>query len=441
MNPNPSKRTSSILLGFIAVAGTFPLTAQIKTVYIPKNLGTLGGNSSDARGINEKGEVVGVAKNSAGTERAFLWVNGVMTDLGTLGGNASIATAISQDGDVVGSAQDAGGDYRATQFSRVAAPFNSDISPNATSNGSATCNNDRGGGEAAGFVDVVNPNPGQQPLVRAFRQPGFVPLIPVLMATLGGSENRAFGINESGDIVGSSLIAGDAARKAFVFTGGNMINIGDLGGTNSEARDINNSGRIVGWSSIPGGAERAFVRFNGTNTSLGSLGGNSYAHAINDSGDIVGVSLTGGAGTEAAFLYRNATMVNLNTMLPPNSGWNLQYANGINERGQIIGYGTFNGQGRAFLLDPDRKAPVVKPAVKGISTIRPRVKIKGTATDEGVIEAVQVQPGNGPFRKAKGTNQWSFNAKLKPGRNVLQIRARDTAGNSSRPKRVIVTRS
>src|SRR3712207_9335136 len=47
-------------------------------------------------------------------------------------------------------------------------------------------------------------------------------------------------------------------------------------------------------------------------------------------------------------------MRDLNTVLPVNSGWILTDATGINDRGQIVGHGLFNGQTRAFLLTPDQ---------------------------------------------------------------------------------------
>ena len=414
-----------------------PLLAQTKTVYLIKSVGTLGGDFSDARNLNDKGEVVGVARTAGGQDRAFVYVNGTMTDLGTLGGNNSIALAISRNGDIVGAAEKAGSaNDLATKFSRVAPAANSEISPALTVRGEATAINDRGAGEVAFNIDFdVFANQ----TLRAHRVPGFAPFTPVIMPALGGNDNRAFGINDSGDIVGSSLLAGDGSRKAFLFTGGNMVNIGDMGGTNAEARDINNSGRIVGWSDTAGG-QRAFLRFNGAFVNLGSLGGNSVAHAINDSNEIVGFSKNG-AGADLAFLYKNATMTDLNTLLPKNSGWTLHFANGINENGQIVGYGTFNGAGRGFLMEPDRKGPVVKPAVTRLLTSSSSAVIKGAATDEGKIRIVQFRVGSGPFQKAKGTKKWSFKAPLEPGRNVIQVRARDEAGNTSRTRRVIVTRS
>lgn len=413
-----------------------PIFAQTKTVYLIKSVGTLGGDFSDARNLNDNGEVVGVARTAGGQDHAFVYVKGTMTDLGTLGGDASIALAINSRGDIVGAAKSGGGQTRATAFSRVSAAANIAIDPEFYFDSQATCNSARGVGEAAGFgVDFLSPDP-----MRAFRKQGFAPFTSVPMANLGGNESRAYGMNESGFIVGSSLIAGNAVLKAFLFNHQSTVALPTLGGTNAEARDINNSDRIVGWSEIAAGGTRAFLYFNGDIDNLGSLGGNSIAHAINDSNEIVGTSKNG-AGADLAFLYKNGTMTDLNTLLPDNSGWTLHFANGINENGQIVGYGTFNGTGRGFLMEPDRNGPVVKPAVTRLLTSSSSAVIKGTATDEGTIRIVQFRVGSGPFRKAKGTTKWSFKAPLEPGRNVIQIRARDEAGNISRTRRVIVTRS
>ncbi len=53
------------------------------------DLGTLGGGSSKAKGINNLDEVVGWSKTDSGHDHAFLYSGSTMQDLGTLGGNVS----------------------------------------------------------------------------------------------------------------------------------------------------------------------------------------------------------------------------------------------------------------------------------------------------------------------------------------------------------------
>ena len=70
--------------------------------YSAIDLGTLGGNYSQAAAISPSGQVVGHSETADGQVHAFVWHGGVMTDLGTLGGNYSYALSIDPAGDVVG---------------------------------------------------------------------------------------------------------------------------------------------------------------------------------------------------------------------------------------------------------------------------------------------------------------------------------------------------
>jgi probable HAF family extracellular repeat protein len=67
-----------------------------------QDLGTLGGNRSEAYGVSANGSVVvGWAHNAAAWRRAFRWEDGVLRDLSTLGGTESEAYGVSANGSVV----------------------------------------------------------------------------------------------------------------------------------------------------------------------------------------------------------------------------------------------------------------------------------------------------------------------------------------------------
>jgi hypothetical protein len=54
-----------------------------------------------------------------------------------------------------------------------------------------------------------------------------------------------------------------------------------------------------------------------------------------------------------AFLWNETFgFADLNTLIPPESGWRLEQADAINDAGHIVGHGLFNGEVRGFLLTP-----------------------------------------------------------------------------------------
>ena len=79
--------------------------------------------------------------------------------------------------------------------------------------------------------------------------------------------------------------------------------------------------------------------------------------AMNDHDSVVG-SASDSHGDPVAFIWEDNKMIDLNTLLPQNSGWRLTDAKGINNKGQIVGKGQimvngkYSGRTHAFLLSP-----------------------------------------------------------------------------------------
>ncbi len=270
------------------------------------DLGTLGGSQSLARAINVQGDIVGWAyRTGETTPRAFLWRHGVMTDIGTFGGARSDANDINAAGTVVGSAFDAAGRERAFFWIGGA------------------------------LTDL---------------------------GTLGGSQSRANAINEWGDIVGMAATPQDDRFHAFLAKPGSpLVDLGTLGGFTSYAHDINAAADVCGWSqiSLVTPDSRGFIWTNGVLKSIGTLGGfYSAAFGLNDQGDVVGAS-TRADGSMAAVLWRRNQLTDLNTLIPPGSGWDLVRAWDIDANGVIVGEGVApNGEQRPFLLAPAALAEV-----------------------------------------------------------------------------------
>jgi probable HAF family extracellular repeat protein len=135
---------------------------------------------------------------------------------------------------------------------------------------------------------------------------------------------------------------------------GKKIDLGTLGGIDSYAYGINNAGKVVGVATTSSNFAHAVLWDKGNKIDLGTLGGNySIAQSINNASKVVGYSQTS-SGTYHAVLWDKNSIKDLNNLIPPKSGWVLIWANDINDRGQIVGYGRINNQTHAFLLRPVR---------------------------------------------------------------------------------------
>lgn len=298
------------------------------TIYSVVDLGSFGGSSAIGYKINASGVVVGWSQTAVGNQNAFISTGNSLQPLAGLSGSDAYAYGINLSGTAVGTSY-------------------VDGQPHGTvwSAGSVT---DLGSGIfATGINDagvVIGSNGHAFALANgAYRDLGLLP---------GGDWSGAYGINDNGAVAGYGSI-GSGAFRGFVWTpSGDMAELGTLGGANSYAMAINSSGAVAGQASLADGMLHAFTAIGAMMTDLGTLGGgSSYAYGINDSGAVVGYSWLNSGANPHAFLYQNGFMYDLNSLILP-CGWELLGAYGINNAGQITGEGLFQGQKRAFRLDP-----------------------------------------------------------------------------------------
>jgi probable HAF family extracellular repeat protein len=345
------KRMSLISFCLSAVLA-LAMRAGAQLHYKVIDLGTLpGGNISNAYGVNDNGQVVGVSNGSPSVTHAFLWTKSTgMKDLGTFGGNVSWAQAINDSVQIVGQAET--NHFTADAFLRKNG-IKKDLGSLGGSSSQANAINfdpvTKTFTQIAGWSYISDNS--------ATHAVTWDPSFNILdLGTLGGTSSYAFGNNCKGQVVGTAARL-DGSYDAFLWDSAiGMQDLGTLGGSMAQASAINCSGTIVGYSTLAGDAQTdAFVYANFNMSDLGGLGGSfTEANAINNAGLIVGSSRTvGDADTHAVMWTANAGILDLNLFIPANSGWDLQGANSISNNGKIAGAGIIKGQQHAFLLIPE----------------------------------------------------------------------------------------
>ncbi|MEO6527334.1 MAG: PKD domain-containing protein [Gemmatimonadaceae bacterium] len=188
--------------------------------------------------------------------------------------------------------------------------------------------------------------------VRAFRGAGATMVnLGILPGADREGSSKGNAINAAGQIVGSSVTA-SFTNHAVLWDAANAIqDLGTLGGLSSAAIDINASGQVIGTSTIAGETETHVFRWSagsGMQDLTAQLGTLTSVIGINDAGQIAG-SYTTSSGETHAFLYTPASgLRDLGTL-----GGTSSNATGLNNNGQVVGNSTVaNGDLHDFLWTP-----------------------------------------------------------------------------------------
>ena len=381
--------------------------------YTLTDLGTLkGGTSSQAFTLSDNGFVSGQAGVADGTQHAVLWYQGQIIDIskpGLLGPN-SAAIGINQRGQAEVLAESTIKDPKGENFCAFGTglkclPFfwqggvMTPLPLLGGNNGNVGQINNQG--EVAGFaengtVDTECPRgvtvSGTGPQFLDFEAVIWGPMqgqIRVLRPLPGDTVGMALSINDLGQAVGASGRCGNTVLPPLAFgphavlweKDGSVHDLGNLGGTALNiGSSINNQGQVTGFSGLtqdssPFNGTHAFLwtRETGKMQDLGTLDGDvvSGGIGINDKGQVVGPSFDAD-GNPRAYLWQNGVMTDLNTLIPAGSPLFLLFAESINSRGEIVGFGaTEAGDVHAFLATPSNGAfdsEGAAPAARGVTS-------------------------------------------------------------------------
>jgi len=389
-------------------AGVFvsATTAQITPVepkYELFDVGTLGGNSSRALGMNELGDVVGWAETGSGVH-AFLWQDGFIVDLGTLGGRYSEARDVNSSMQIVGIAKDEN-EYQRAFYACNGVMFDlNDLlihpliplsawgSPSASYPVLLEANaiNESGAIVAVGMTgtdDLVHSYLLTPVYTFAPSRPRFTYIdtgfLPAAVPSLPASGPSPFGgqaVDRPGQsstvvpltTVGLGLndldqVVGTSGAQAFLWLADDLARLDPVAQT-SQANAISYFGLIVGWTAGVAGRTHATLWSvwmpDASWTLYTPPGWISKARDINNFGEAVGWAADNPDGFDTvAMLWTGSAAWDLNeiTTVPENSEgpqdmvqWQrIEQATAIDEQHRIVGSArTFEGALRAVILVP-----------------------------------------------------------------------------------------
>lgn len=336
------------VVGFSALPGNEVMHAELWRDGAALDLGTLGGPNSAVAwpNRNDHGLIVGISETAEmqplGEQwscslavflgappdghvcRGFVWRDGRMRGLPTLGGANGFATGVNNRGQIVGWAENTTHDPTCDEFNDT--------------------------------HQVL-----QFEAVMWMREHGHY-RVHALPPYPGDLDGAATAINQLGQVVGISgicdgAVGGATAEHMVMWWHGHVQRLlPTLGGSYwNTPMDINNRGDVVGFSDLAGDGPLApnFNAFfwsahpfdcNGTEVSggtcdLGVASGDNLSEAlgVNERGQVVGASFGAADPFGRAFIWQNGRMTDLNTLVAPGTTLFLTDAQEINDRGVITG--------------------------------------------------------------------------------------------------------
>src|SRR5882724_10944536 len=384
-----SMKINSRCARFIAISAALLWVAIISTAiattpqYQIYDIGVIdvGDTASQGFGVSRAGIALGRSVNTGGSQ-AFTWtLNSGIVGLPNLAGRShAVSNSANDNGVVVGTAA-------TTLFGTSRLPVmwqNGAVSqlPLPAGETLGDANSVNASTVAVGSVDAGS-------LQRGVIYSSGSATIITQTTTNGSYFLTAFGINDSGRVVGQGIDPTNAARNVGIVydIGQNTaFEVGALPGLNGAlAFGVSNTGYVVGSSMLNQGSGLPFIWSDqggmvaiplATGTSEGS------ARAVNSAGWVVG---NDSSAFSIPFLYDGTATYRLADLIPPGSGWDLSMntsssADGISENDVIVGTGVHNGETHAYAMVPAAPSPTPTPTPTATPTATPTPAPRVTPT-------------------------------------------------------------
>lgn len=323
-----------------------PFYIRSQTQYYIIEIGT----GFNPKVMNNNLEVVG---NQATTP--VLWKNGNLTILQTLNVNGGYTKGINNFGEIIGNLSNSSSSSVMVKWDLAGDLIFVD---NAHFESGGLGINDFG--DVSGFIRIDNSGVVMIPTV-------WVNDLPIyLNPPQKEAYNYALDINNNKWAVGYVLDNSSTGYVAFVWKGtGNITILPDLNGNYNNAVAINDQNLIVGFVKDPSvNKPRAAYWENDTLNIIGMPTGVTWSVAtdVNSSNEIVGHYQS--AVSNIGFIFKDGMRMDLDSLLPTNSGWTILEPLDINDNGAILAYGKKDGAANYCLLIP-RQPILIVPGIAG----------------------------------------------------------------------------